>query len=41
MDNETKKTEWEEILFETRYPSWILLLVVSIYAVALLIVLIT
>ena len=41
MDSETEKTEWEEILFETTYPSWILLFVVIIYAVALLIVIIT
>ncbi|MFH1075642.1 MAG: hypothetical protein V1753_02180 [Pseudomonadota bacterium] len=41
MDSETEKTEWEEILFETSYPSWILLLVLIIYAFALLMVLIT
>jgi len=41
MDSETEKSEWEEILFETRYPSWILILMLIIYAFALLIVLMT
>ena len=41
MDRDTEKMEWEEILFETRYPSWILILMLIIYAFALLIVLIT
>jgi len=41
MDSETKKPVWEEVLFETSYSSWILLLVAIIYAFALLIVLIT
>ena len=38
MDRETKKTVWEEVLFETKYPSWILILMVAIYALVLLIV---
>ena len=41
MDSESKKTIWEEALFETRYPSWILMLILTGYAIALLIVLIT
>ena len=41
MADETKKTVWEEILFETSYPSWILFLIVIIYAVASIIIFIT
>jgi len=37
MVNETKKTVWEEILFETKYPSWPLILMVAIYALVVLI----
>jgi hypothetical protein len=38
MGNKTKKTVWEEALFETRYPSWILIFMLIIYALVLLIV---
>jgi len=38
--NREKKTVWEEVLFETRYPSWILLLILMGYAFVLLIVLV-
>jgi len=40
MNGETKKTIWEEVLFETSYPSWILMLIASVYAFVLLIVVI-
>lgn len=40
MDSETKKTVWKEILFETSYPSWILMLIVIVYAFVLFIILI-
>ena len=39
MDGDTKKTVWEEILFGTKYPSWILMLITIAYAFFFLIVL--
>ncbi len=34
MANETKGTDWKKVLFEKRYPLWVILLITVIYAIA-------
>jgi len=36
MANETKETGWKQVLFEKRYPLWVLLLIMVVYALGFL-----